>query len=147
MHDTCVRTGRGETMVSQQPVPARNALQYSTDIQAAASAKGFDWPDWFGVLEKLDEELGEVREALLHKDQAHAVRELGDLLLAAVNLARFLKCDPAAALVDATNRFSIRFAALEQALETAGLRMDQCSLEELEAVWQRIKTGADATAE
>lgn len=141
------RRSVGDTKLSQQPVPRKDALQYSTLVQAKASEKGFDWPDSFGVLEKLDEELGEIREALLREDSRHAVRELGDLLLAAVNLARFLKCDASEALADATDRFSRRFAALEQALETAGLRMDQCSLEELDAVWRRIKLATDVSAE
>ena len=116
-----------------------DALKTSWQIQEAASALGFDWPDVTGVLDKVDEEAREIREALNAGDTAQARRELGDLLLAAVNLARFLEIDPAQALHHANDRFSMRFEALRQELAREGRRIETCTLDELDAVWNRVK--------
>ncbi len=67
-----------------------DSLSYSLRVQSAASSEGFDWSHIDGVLDKVAEELGEIREALEQGDVAHARKELGDLLLIAFNLARFL---------------------------------------------------------
>lgn len=120
-----------------------DALLYSAAIQAGASAEGFDWPEVSGVLSKVEEELGEIREALDHGDGAHARRELGDLLLISVNLARFLGADPRAELLAATDRFSNRYACLKESLRAEGKTVENCSLEELETRWQTVKPGAD----
>ena len=118
------------------------ALAYSTRVQAAAAALGFDWPDAFGVVDKLVEETGEIREALEAGDIDHGRKELGDLLLAAVNLARFLDADPAAELVAATRRFENRFALLRARCEERGVDMKSCSLESLDHLWEEVKTVA-----
>lgn len=124
-------------------LPESDALRYSTAVQAAASAEGFDWPEVSGVLSKVEEELGEIREALGRGDSAHARRELGDLLLITVNLARFLGADPRVELLAATDRFSNRFACLKESLRVEGKMIGNCGLEELEARWQSVKPGAD----
>jgi len=118
---------------------AENALTASVAIQGTASALGFDWPDAFGVLAKIEEELGEIREALEAGDGFQAQRELGDLLLAAVNLSRFLGTDPNAELERANARFSRRFAAVQDEVARAGRPMPSYSLDELDAVWNRVK--------
>jgi ATP diphosphatase len=125
--------------MSDDRLAADNALTASVAIQGAASALGFDWPDAFGVLAKLEEELGEIREALQAGDRSHAQRELGDLLLAAVNLSRFLGTDPNAELERANARFSRRFAAVQNEVSRAGRPMTSYSLDELDAVWNRVK--------
>lgn len=117
--------------------------QRSARIQAKAAALGFDWPGVEGVLDKLAEELDEIRAALAEKDTAQARRELGDLLLASVNLARFLGADPARALAEATRRFENRFAALRAELEKTGASIESCTLDELEALWRQVKVQAD----
>ena len=122
-----------------------DSLSYSLRIQSAASGEGFDWQHIDGVLEKVAEELGEIREALAVGDAAHARRELGDLLLISVNLARFLNADPRDELRMATQRFENRFSHLKNALEKDGKKVKSCTEEELEAYWQRIKPGADNT--
>jgi uncharacterized protein YabN with tetrapyrrole methylase and pyrophosphatase domain len=116
-----------------------NALHASWSIQETVSARGFDWPDIEGVFDKVAEELLEIRDAHAARDMDHARRELGDLLFAAVNLARFLDVHPNDALAAANVRFQRRFALLEQELERDGIRMETCSLAELDVVWDRVK--------
>lgn len=120
-----------------------DALGYSSKIQASASAEGFDWPDVTGVLDKVEEEIGEIRDALAAGDIAHARKELGDLLLIAVNLARFLGADPSDALIGATDRFENRFRQLKFFLQSEGKSIRDCAPEALEGAWQRIKPEAD----
>ena len=124
-----------------------DALAVSVSIQEEASSLGFDWPDAFGVLGKIEEETGEIRMALEEGDGEQARRELGDLLLAAVNLSRFLKTDPNTELARATERFSKRFAALQIELKRQGLEMKDCTLEELDAVWNTVKRGMECACE
>lgn len=120
-----------------------DALLQSRTIQAAASAQGFDWPDVSGVLEKVEEEVAEIRAALAAGELPHARKELGDLLLITVNLSRFLGADPRNELLDATERFSNRFEFLLRTLATEGKVIKNCSLEEIESCWQRVKHDAD----
>jgi nucleoside triphosphate diphosphatase len=124
-----------------------DVLAESWRIQAEASARGFDWPDVHGVLDKIEEELNEVREAIHAGDLSHAQRELGDLFLASVNAARFLKIDPAQTLAWANTRFAARFKAVENELVRQGRSMENCSLDELDAVWNQVKSGADQSVE
>ena len=114
-------------------------LSESRTLQEAVSAKGFDWPDVSGVLDKVAEELEEIREALREGDPVHARAELGDLLLATVNLSRFLQADPGEELRNAGARFSKRFALLEQELEREHIEINSCSLEFLDARWAKVK--------
>ncbi len=116
-----------------------DVLHASWSIQDAVSARGFDWPDIGGVFDKVAEELREIRDAHAADDMDHARRELGDLLFAAVNLARFLDVHPNDALEAANVRFQRRFALLEQELERDGIRMETCSLAELDVVWEHVK--------
>ena len=120
-----------------------DAWQRSARIQAEAAAMGFDWPEVGGVLDKLAEELEEIRGALAEKDAAQAKRELGDLLLASVNLARFLGADPTRALAEATLRFENRFAALRAELEKTGATIESCTPGALEGLWRQVKDQAD----
>lgn len=120
-----------------------DALLESLAVQGTASAEGFDWPAVAGVLAKVDEEVQEIRDALVGGDAAHARRELGDLLLVLVNLARFLDANPRDELHAATRRFANRFEMLKAALASEGKTIKNCSPAELERWWQQIKPGAD----
>lgn len=116
-----------------------DAMSHAREVQARAADMGFDWPDAHGVLDKILEEAGEIREALDAGDQAHAREELGDLLLAAVHLSRFLDAQPREALARATERFEKRFAMVAQAARDEGLDMRQASLDELDQLWESAK--------
>ncbi|HOJ32793.1 MAG TPA: MazG nucleotide pyrophosphohydrolase domain-containing protein [Candidatus Hydrogenedentes bacterium] len=109
------------------------------NVQHAAAACGFDWPDISGVVEKLAEEVDEIRSALRENNIEHARDELGDLLFAAANLARFLQADPHRELMRATERFSRRFALLEREVARSGKSINRCSLQELDEIWEQIK--------
>lgn len=108
-------------------------------IQAEAALKGFDWPDISGVFEKVQEEIGEIQEALEEGNLAHAKKELGDLLFAVVNLSRFLDAVPWEELHGANERFNERFVLLKADFDAQGRRMESCSLAELDLVWERVK--------
>ena len=122
--------------------PADDALDVAFRIQADAAALGFDWPDIRGPIAKVREELGEVCEALDAGDAAHAARELGDLLFAVVNLARFIPADPAGALRETCGRFTGRFNFVREEVRRQGRKMESCSLDELDAIWERAKVVA-----
>ncbi len=118
---------------------AREPLRDAFTIQLEAARTGFDWPDIAPVFDKIQEEIDEIRDALRAGDHAAARRELGDLLFAAVNLSRFLGADPNREL-DATNRrFLDRFAKVKEALVRSGRNIQDCSLEEMDEAWQRVK--------
>jgi len=115
------------------------ALSRSVKLQKRAARVGFDWPEALAVVDKLREELDEVLEAISEDDPAAIAAEVGDLLFAATNLARHLKVDPEAALRGANGRFESRFRFIEQALRERGSRPEDCSLDELDALWAQAK--------
>ena len=124
---------------------AGDALLDSKRRQDAVSATGFDWPDISGVLDKIAEELDEIRQALDENRQEHAKKELGDLLLAAVNAARFLDADPALELNNATNRLCARVQKVRELCTKRGIEMQSCTLCELDALWKEVKDQEGAT--
>jgi MazG family protein len=117
------------------------ALLRSSRISAKAATVGFEWPTAAQVLEKIDEELAEVREAMDGADRAHVAEEIGDLLFAVSNLARKLDHDPEALLRAATRKFADRFRAMEARLAEAGTPVgtEAATLDVMEAAWQAGK--------
>lgn len=114
-------------------------LHESWLIQEEASGMGFDWPDVSGVFDKVHEELREIQEALAAGDAVHARRELGDVLFAVVNLGRFLGASPSGELHRTNVRFSRRFSLLREEMARDGRIMNECTLAELDEVWDRVK--------
>lgn len=116
------------------------ALLEAYQLTSRAAQVGFDWQRFEDVLEKLDEEVRELREA---RDGAAASArledEVGDLLFVAVNIARFLKFDPEMALRKTNRKFRERFAQVEQGLERRGKRFTDAEIEEMEELWQQSK--------
>lgn len=113
-------------------------------LQKRAARHGFDWPDIGPVFDKLQEEIGELREAWeaaqAGTGEAGAVEdELGDLIFVCVNLARFMNVNPERALNRTNHKFDARFRAIEQVLAGQGRDFDKESLEALEALWQSVK--------
>jgi tetrapyrrole methylase family protein/MazG family protein len=105
-----------------------------------AARVGFDWPQMDGVVEKIGEEIDELRAATADEER---VAELGDLLFAVVNWARWLDVDPETALRQANARFARRFGWVEAQARHGRLDLGQLSLEELEALWQRAKQATE----
>ena len=114
-------------------------LSRAAKLQKRAARVGFDWPEALPVVDKLREELDEVLEAMSENDAEAIAEEIGDLLFVAVNLARHLKVDPESALRAANNKFERRFHYIEQALRDSGRPIENCSLEELDALWGEAK--------
>ena len=104
-----------------------------------ARGAGFDWPDHHGVVAKIEEELGEVKEAIASGDKAAIESEIGDLLYALTNLSRHFEIDPEAALRQTITRFETRFRLVEELLAAEGRTPGQTPLDELEARWQEAK--------
>ena len=114
------------------------ALTRALKLQNKASKVGFDWNDPRAVLHKIREEADEI-EAALDGDATKAAGEVGDLLFAAVNLARHLRADPEAVLRGTNRKFERRFAAIEQALAASGKAPKDATLAEMDALWDEAK--------
>ena len=115
------------------------ALTRARRMQEKAASVGFDWPAIEPVWDKVDEELGELRQAC-HRAQPEAiVEEFGDLVFSLVNLGRFLKIDPEAALRQTIAKFEHRFQGIEQELARRGRRLEEASLDEMDAIWNQFR--------
>jgi nucleoside triphosphate diphosphatase len=114
------------------------ALTRALKLQAKASKVGFDWNDPRAVLRKICEEADEI-EVALDGDNSDAAAEVGDLLFAAVNLARHLDADPEALLRQTNQKFERRFAAIESALAARGKAPQDATLTEMDALWNEAK--------
>jgi ATP diphosphatase len=118
------------------------ALLRAEKIQKRAARVGFDWKQTGPVIDKIEEELGELRAELTagNVDPARLTDELGDVLFAVANLARHCKIDPEAALRATNDKFERRFRHIERRLAEAGRKPADATLEEMEALWQEAKT-------
>jgi ATP diphosphatase len=115
------------------------ALARALKLQQKAGRVGFDWNDPHAVLAKIREEAVEIEREIEAGDRAAARREVGDLMFAAVNLARHLDVDPEGALRAANLKFERRFAAIERALAAQGRSPEQATLAEMDALWDAAK--------
>jgi tetrapyrrole methylase family protein/MazG family protein len=128
--------GKTEASLLDGVALALPALTQAEQYQKRAARVGFDWPDIKGVLEKLEEELQEVHQA---RDDHERQDEIGDLLFAVVNLARWYKVDPESALRQANDRFRRRFTYIEASAHAHGRSIADLTLDEMEALWQEAK--------
>ncbi len=133
------RAARAETGTLAGVPTGLPALTRAAKLTARAARVGFDWPDADSVLEKLDEEVAELRAELPQADPARLADEVGDLLFVLANLARKLQLDPEACLRHANQKFARRFTAMERRTEQAGRSLSECALDEMEAAWQAVK--------
>jgi tetrapyrrole methylase family protein/MazG family protein len=115
------------------------ALIRSFKIQKKAAAVGFDWDDVSGAFSKVEEETNELLAIYRGEDKAAIVEEVGDLLFAAVNVARFLGVNPEDALNFTSSKFIDRFGYMEQAAGIRGKRLEEMSLEEMDKLWEQAK--------
>lgn len=113
------------------------ALWRAEKVQKKAAKAGFDWDDVSGAMDKLTEETGELAAAM--NGDGDVTEELGDLLFAAVNVARFLNVDPENALQAASDKFAARFRRVEETVTARGRKMEDMPLAELDAAWNEIK--------
>lgn len=123
------------------------ALWRCDKIQAKAAKTGFEWPDVHAALDKVDEETRELRAAVASGDTEAIGDELGDLLFAAVKVARFAGVDPEQAAHAACEKFIRRFSAMETAAANDGTALEQCTLEQMLSLWQQAKQTVNAEQE
>ena len=115
------------------------ALIRAEKLQRRAARVGFDWPDISGAFDKCHEELNEISEALDKDDKEEIESEIGDLLFAVVNVARFAGVDAEMALAGCNRRFTDRFQDVECQAASSGINMEESTLAELDAMWEEAK--------
>jgi len=139
VHWERLKKKEGKTSVLDGVPKALSSLLRAHRIQQKASTVGFDWEKIDQVWDKVNEERAELEEAIESQNQASIEEELGDFLFALVNLSRFIKVNPEDALRSATEKFISRFKKVESTMEALGLDLKDATLEEMDAVWERIK--------
>jgi len=123
--------------------PALPALLRAYHIGTRAASVGFDWTTPGDIVDKIQEEVDELREVVGTEgtiDHARAEEEMGDLLFSIANLSRKLGIEPETALRKANDKFTRRFGTVEHAVAASGRAMKEMTLEEMEAEWRRAKT-------
>jgi len=132
-----------EKSVLEGIAPALPATLEAYELGLRASEVGFDWKKVEDLLEKVEEEIRELRREL-NRDagnkSSRLEEEVGDLLFAAANLARFVRSDPESCLRRANQKFKRRFQALEKEVAMRGRNLRECSLEEMESLWNELKS-------
>ena len=108
-------------------------------VQSRAAKVGFDWDNTDDVIDKVYEEMGELKDAYKKGDEANTHEELGDLMFSVINLSRFLKVNPELALNDSTEKFVRRFEKIEKAALDAGKNVETMSFEEMDTLWEEVK--------
>ncbi len=134
-----VESGEKKQLLSGLPA-SMPALTMAYRIGEKAAGVGFDWNEASEVIAKLEEEIEEIRGAIATGDQKHLCEEIGDLLFATASLARKLEIEPEEALKVALEKFRTRFARLERKVAEQGQNVHHLTLDQLEAIWQEIKT-------
>ena len=139
MQKSTERAARAETGTLAGVPAGLPALSRAAKLTARAARVGFDWPHADAVLDKLDEEVAELRAELPSGDPARLADEVGDLLFVLANLARKLDLDPESCLHQANLKFLDRFNKMEQIADRAGKGLSEMLLEDTEKLWQKVK--------
>ena len=116
-----------------------SALLRAFDIGEESAKVHFDWDDREGVLLKVEEEWGELKEAMKHQDPSMILEELGDLLFTLAQLARHVQLNPEEALTSSNNKFLHRFQKLKQLVQKHGKNLSELSQDEKVSYWKEIK--------
>ncbi|MBJ25674.1 MAG: nucleoside triphosphate pyrophosphohydrolase [Flavobacteriaceae bacterium] len=116
------------------------ALIKAYRIQQKVSGVGFDWKNKDGILEKIDEEIYELKDEIVKKDKNLTELEFGDFLFSVVNYARFLDIDPELALEKSNKKFTIRFEKMENLIRKKGLVLSEMNLTDLNLLWEEVKS-------
>ncbi|WP_420229917.1 nucleoside triphosphate pyrophosphohydrolase [Psychrobacter sp. ER1] len=145
------REARGKSKRRLDQVKAGSALMQAQDVQKQASKLGFDWEGMAGAVDKLDEEIAELKHELTGKSTAaieyniskanirEVEKELGDCMFALVNIARKLNLDAETATLTCVHKFKSRFGYIEEQLELAGKRLEDSDITEMDALWEAAK--------
>jgi len=133
------KRGEGAPSILSRVPRAIPALLRAQKITAEAAKVGFDWDSVQGVMEKVEEEMGEFREALAEGNPDRVRDEIGDVLFSIVNLGRHLHIDAEEALRAANGKFEERFLYIEERLREQGKDPASSTLEELDALWEEAK--------
>ena len=115
------------------------ALRQAFSVQEKAAQLGFDWCAVAGPLDKLREEADELTRAIAQDDGLRIEMEIGDVIFSAVNVARHMNVDPESALEKTSLRFEKRFAGVQATLAERGVDINDCSLEQMDEIWELIK--------
>ena len=140
--DAIKRKSKGQKTTSQaiDSIPRElPALMRADKVQSKAAKAGFDWSEVSGALDRLYEEIGELRDAITNGDKDEISDELGDVLFSAVNVSRFVKVDAEEALTASTDKFVSRFKTVEKLAQERGIDMKSSSLEVLDELWDEAK--------
>jgi len=140
------REARGKSKRRLDQVKAGSALMQAQDVQKQASKLGFDWEGIAGAVDKLDEEIAELKHELTDKSTAEVKanireveKELGDCMFALVNVARKLNLDAETATLTCVHKFKSRFGYIEEQLELAGKQLKDSDIIEMDALWEAAK--------
>src|SRR6185436_10187578 len=141
------KTGTSVQRSLLEGIPSKlPSLHEAHQISSRAARVGFDWPDIEGVFSKLQEEVAELEEVISaggeEPQRERLEDEVGDMLFTIVNIARYLKIDSESALKRANRKFKVRFQYMEIELSKQGKSLEQTTLEEMEALWQKAKSVA-----
>ena len=120
-------------------------LMAAHKVTGRAAQAGFDWEDTAGVMEKIEEELAEMKEAIETGRKDRIESEIGDLFLSLVNLCRFTETDPENALKSSLNKFDARFSFIEERLKTKGRSPHDASMGEMDSLWNTAKRAEKVT--
>ncbi len=115
------------------------AMIKATRIQEKAKQVGFEWANAADVWKKVEEEMGELQEAIELKNQAHVEEEFGDLLFSLINYARFLNVDAEGVLEKTNKKFITRFQQMETLANDSGKLLTDLTLGEMDAIWNQVK--------
>ena len=127
-----------KSLFSGLPKPLPSLIK-AMRIQEKAKQVGFEWENKEQVWQKVEEEIGELKEAIVEKDQKKMEEEFGDVLFSMVNFARFLDIDAENALEVTNNKFISRFTQMEETALLMGKSLNEMTLEQMDAIWNEIK--------
>lgn len=130
-----------DSLLDDVPVHFPGLLE-ALKLTKKAAKVGFDWPEKDDILDKAEEEIAELREAIAAGEIHHIEEEIGDLLFVIVNLARQLEVEPETALKRTNRKFRRRFRYIEDELKRSGREMEAASLEEMDDLWNKAKAAA-----